>query len=56
MSQSHHSQRNTRGEISSQKSEAVSLGEGEDEEHGGERERIGEIEIEGARHGRGDRE
>ena len=35
MSQSHHSQRNTRGEISSQKSEAVSLGEGEDEEKTG---------------------
>ena len=34
MSQSHHSQRNTRGEISSQKSEVVSLGEGEDEEGG----------------------
>ena len=35
MSQSHHSQRNTRGKISSQKSEAVSLGEGEDEEKTG---------------------
>ena len=35
MNQSHHSQRNTRGEISSQKSEAVSLGEGEDEEKTG---------------------
>ena len=35
MSQSRHSRRNTRGEISSQKSEAVSLGEGEDEEKTG---------------------
>ena len=35
MSQSRYSRRNTRGEISSQKSEAVSLGEGEDEEKTG---------------------
>ena len=35
MSQSRHSRRNTRGEISSQKSETVSLGEGEDEEKTG---------------------
>ena len=35
MSQSRHSRRNTRGEISSQKSEAASLGEGEDEEKTG---------------------
>ena len=35
MSQSRHSRRNTRGEISSQKSEAVSLGEGEVEEKTG---------------------
>ena len=35
MSQSRHSRRNTRGEISSQKSEATSLGEGEDEQKTG---------------------
>tara|TARA_Y100000768_G_scaffold20102_1_gene13799 strand:- start:67 stop:1917 length:1851 start_codon:yes stop_codon:yes gene_type:complete len=35
MSQSRHSQRNTRGEISSQKNEVVSLGEGEDEQKTG---------------------